>query len=209
MARVYVARHGETVWNVEGRYQGQRESKLSPRGMLQADALGRALSELPIARVISSPLSRCVDTAAFLAALLGVGLETDRRLIEIAHGTWEGRLRADIERDDATRMRQWRDHPERVAFEGGETLSAVVSRWDDFTASLAGDDRVAIVTHDVLVRIAILRATDRPLSEFWQPRVLNGAYAEFEVESGRWTLRDECVAEHLGNLAADTSGQAL
>ncbi|MBV8490628.1 MAG: histidine phosphatase family protein [Candidatus Eremiobacteraeota bacterium] len=209
MALVYVARHGETDWNRDGRYQGQRESSLTELGERQAAALAGDLGNKGLARVISSPLARCVQTAAPLARRAAVALETDARLIEIAHGTWEGRLRADVEREDAERMRAWMQSPATVAFEGGESLAAVAARWDGFAASLSGKKPVAVITHDVIVRIAILRAQGRPFADFWQPRVCNGGYAVFEVEDGRWSSLEANCDHHLEGLLADASRQAL
>jgi phosphoserine phosphatase len=206
----YVARHGETDWNREGRYQGQLESTLTQLGRSQAEALASALAGSGARRVISSPLARCVQTALPVAAALGVGVETDARLLEIAHGTWEGRLRAEIERTDAARLRAWMDEPASVRFEGGESLDDVAARWLAFTSSLGGkNEDVVIVTHDVLVRIAVLLASDRPLTRLWEPRVQNGGYASLSVASERWEVVDECRDEHLDGIRADTTRQAL
>jgi len=204
---IYLARHGETGWNREGRYQGRQESTLTQTGVAQAEALANALKERNIVRVISSPLGRCVETAQPLAHRLGIEIETDGDLIEIAHGTWEGRLRSEIERDDPDTLRRWREQPDQVHFEGGESLAEVAARWERFAAGLGNEDRVAVVTHDVIARVAILAATQRPLAQLWQPRVVNGGYAEFVP--GSWTVVRECVDEHLGDLAVDTRAQAL
>ncbi len=206
---LFLARHGETDWNRDGRYQGQRESRLTTIGRAQAQALAKALSDASIARVISSPLARCLDTAAPLAARLGVDLEVDRRLIEISHGTWEGRLREEIERDDPLRMRAWREAPERVRFEGGESLDDVMRRWRAFARSIEGKSDIAVVTHDVLVRLALLDARRRPLSQLWEPQVRNGAYARFAIDRGEWRVLDECIDDHLGELLVDSAQQAL
>jgi probable phosphoglycerate mutase len=205
---IYVARHGETNWNREGRYQGQRESQLTDLGIIQAGFLAAGLAkEAPIRRVIASPLARCVETARPIAEVFGVALETDPELIEIAHGTWEGRLRAEIERDDPETMRAWRETPERVHFEGGESLAEVDHRWRSFMRRLGDADRTVIVTHDVIVRLAILAATGRGLAQLWEPRVVNAGYACFRG-GGSWELLDECVDAHLP-FAIDTATQAL
>ncbi|MBV8636849.1 MAG: histidine phosphatase family protein [Candidatus Eremiobacteraeota bacterium] len=206
---VSIVRHGETDWNREGRYQGQRESRLTETGRQQANALADALGGARISRVISSPLARCVDTAAPLAARLGVDIEVDRRLIEISHGTWEGRLREDLEREDPEVLRAWRETPERVRFEGGESLDDVMQRWRAFARTIGENADVAIVTHDVLVRLALLDAAHRPLSQLWEPQVRNGAYARFSVDGGIWQVLDACVDDHLGDLLVDTARQAL
>lgn len=207
--RVYVVRHGETDWNRDGRYQGQCESHLTRTGTLQAVAVADALAPLGVRRVIASPLIRCRDTAAPLAERLAVPVQIDERLIEIAHGVWEGRPRDELAREDAARFRDWRDHPERVHFPQGESLGEVLARWRTFAEALGGNDDVAVFTHDVLVRLAILDATGRPISRLWEPRVVNGGYASFEVSGGRWALADACADEHLGALLIDPAHQAL
>lgn len=206
---VYVARHGETDWNRAGRYQGQRESDLTETGRSQARAFADALRAQPIEAVFSSPLRRCRQSAEPLAQALGLGLQIDDRLIEIAHGPWEGHLRDEIEQTDSERLRAWREQPQTVTFPGGESLTVVRDRWRAFAATLSGYEQVAIVTHDVLVRLAILDATDRDVDRLWEPRVLNGAYARFDVDLGIWHLRDECIDAHLDGIRVETSAQAL
>lgn len=204
---IYVARHGETDWNREGRYQGQRESHLTDTGRAQAQALAGALAGAGITRVISSPLGRCVETARPLAERLQLPIETDRDLIEIAHGVWEGRLRSELQREDAARMTAWKSHPTSVRFEGGESLADVDARWRRFMLRLGDADHVAIVTHDVVVRLAIVDAQERPLDDLWKPRVVNGGYAEFAPHT--WKLLRECADAHLAGLTVDTASQAL
>jgi len=210
MGIAYVARHGETDWNRTGRYQGQLESTLTDLGLRQASALADALCETGARRVIASPLARCTETARPIAAALGVDVETDARLLEIAHGTWEGRLRADIESEDPARMRAWMRDPGSVTFQGGESLLDVAARWKAFAESLSGkNDGTVVVTHDVLVRIAVLAASGRSFERLWEPRVQNGGYARFAVAPVRWRLLDECRDEHLAGMMADISRQAL
>ncbi|HTX60035.1 MAG TPA: histidine phosphatase family protein [Verrucomicrobiae bacterium] len=208
MALAFVARHGETQWNLEGRYQGRLESELSPLGRRQAEALARALAGKPIRRVYTSPLARCAQTARPLAIALGVPLETDPLLLEIGHGSWEGRLRDEIAADEPELLRAWREAPQTVRFRGGESLEEVRERWRRFASKLPDED-VAVVTHDVLVRVAILEGSDRSLSRFWEPRVRNGAFARFSRESDAWYLIEECGDRHLAGILADESRQAL
>ena len=207
--RVYVARHGETTWNAAGRYQGRLESELSPLGMRQAQALADAMERAGVGRVVSSPLRRCTDTARPAAERAGVPVETDARLIEIAHGTWEGRLREEIAANDPARYRAWREDPAHVQFEHGENITQVLERWRAFAASFAPETPALVVTHDAVVRAALVDATSGRLEDFWQTKVENGAYAVFDVHAGRWALVSERVADHLGALRAATEGQAL
>ena len=207
--QLYVARHGETDWNREGRYQGQRESRLTDLGRDQARALADALASCGPLRVVSSPLSRCVETAREIASRFGGDVEIDARLLEIGHGAWEGRLREEIERDDAETMRAWREAPQSVWFPGGESLDGVAARWRAFVSSLDRRRDTIAVTHDVVVRLAILQATGGPHRDFWKPRVVNGGYALLEDDGEEFTLVQECRDAHLGGLLVDTSRQAL
>jgi probable phosphoglycerate mutase len=209
MRLVYLARHGETTWNAVGRYQGRLETPLSPLGQAQAQALAGALAGRGIERIISSPLSRCVQTAVPLSILTGVPIETDPLLLEIGHGTWEGRYRDEIARSEPVLYREWREHPERVRFDGGESLHDVLERWKTFVREFEPRGDTMLMTHDVVVRLAVLERTGRGLDELRHVRALNAAYAEFEVEGSQWTLRRECVADHLADLAADPERQAL
>lgn len=209
MPIVRIARHGETTWNAVGRYQGRLETPLSPLGQAQARALAAALADKDVRRIISSPLVRCMQTALPLSVLTGVPIEPEPLLLEIAHGTWEGRYREEIARTEPELFRQWREHPDRVHFQGGESLADVLARWKAFLAKFKPDVNTLLVTHDIVVRIALLERTGRPITQLRTVRALNGAYAEFEVEDGVWTLRAECVAEHLAGQTADPERQAL
>ncbi len=209
--QVYVARHGETTWNVAGRYQGRRESALTALGEQQGRALAEAFAHVrpPIERIVASPLLRCSATAQFVADRLDLTLERDDRLIEIAHGTWEGRLRDDIASSEPLAFRAWQERPAEVAFDGGETLADVAARWRAFAASFDPRVPALVVTHDAVVRVAILVAQGRPLGELWNVAVENAGYAEFTVDGGRWTLVRENVTAHLTGVRASVAGQAL
>jgi len=207
LAKVYLARHGETTWNLAGRYQGRRESALSALGVRQAIALAGAFTpERSIERVVSSPLLRCAATAKFVADALDLEVETDERLIEIAHGTWEGRLREEIAANDPERYRAWRKDPARVAFEGGETLAGVQARWREFAERFDASRETLVVTHDAVVRVALLAQTGGSLDDFWKMPVENAAYAVFD---GAFRLVEPCVNAHLDSLRADVNDQAL
>jgi broad specificity phosphatase PhoE len=207
--RVYLARHGETTWNLAGRYQGRRETALTSLGMQQAFALAAPMDAARVGRVISSPLLRCSATARPAAERLNLRVETDDRLIEIAHGTWEGRMRDEIAANDPVRYRAWREDPANVAFEGGESIRQVLARWNDFARALTPDVPTLVLTHDAVVRVALVAVSGRSLDAFWETRVENGAYAVLDVTDGSWTLIEDRATAHLTGIRASTEGQAL
>ncbi len=213
---IWLARHAETTWNLAGRYQGRLESALSALGVRQGFALAEHFfanatnGEAIPKRIVSSPLLRCTATAQFTASRLGLEVETDPLLLEIAHGTWEGRYRDELAANDPERYRAWREDPAHVAFEGGESLAQVATRWSDFAATLVdASDDVLVVTHDAVVRCALVIAESRPLDDFWKIQVENAAFATLVNDGGRLAVLDECYTGHLRDLRADITEQAL
>lgn len=92
---ILLVRHGETEWNRVRRYQGWRDSPLTPRGIAQAAAIGRRLATMPEAAnslLVASPIGRARHTAELIGAALGrtSPLVFDERLREVSIGAWEG-----------------------------------------------------------------------------------------------------------------------
>jgi broad specificity phosphatase PhoE len=96
VTRILLARHGETDWNRDGRFQGHADTPLNARGREQAAALARSLSELRLAAVYSSDLPRALETAEIVAASHGLEVRADPGLREIDLGSWSGLTRAEI-----------------------------------------------------------------------------------------------------------------
>jgi phosphoserine phosphatase len=170
--KILLARHGETLWNAEGRYQGQIDIPLSPVGEAQARALGARLADVRIDRAIASPLTRAKKTAEFaLGDARASQLGTDAGLMEIAHGTWEGLLSSEIRERDPQRLQAWRDAPETVLMPEGESLQQVLDRaWPAFeraTEGLGAGDTLLLVAHDAVNRVLLCKILGIPLSRLW------------------------------------------
>jgi probable phosphoglycerate mutase len=175
--KVLLARHGETPWNAEGRYQGQIDIPLSENGERQAQLLAERLAEVDITRAVASPLSRARRTAELaLGPARAARLMFDEGLKEIAHGDWEGLLAAEIHARDPARLRAWRETPETVQMPGagGESIVEVLDRaWPAFTRACAGlgeDDTLLVVAHDAVNRVILCRVLGLPLSRLWSFR---------------------------------------
>jgi probable phosphoglycerate mutase len=94
---ILLARHGETDWNRELRYQGHADEPLNDTGRAQARELGASLRGEPIVAVYSSDLRRAGETAEIVAGALGLTVELDSRLREIHVGSWQGRTREELD----------------------------------------------------------------------------------------------------------------
>ncbi|WP_313927223.1 histidine phosphatase family protein [Pseudoxanthomonas sp.] len=170
--RILLARHGETPWNAEGRYQGQIDIPLSPVGEGQAIALGQRLKDVRIDRAVASPLSRAQRTAQLaLGESRADMLLTDPELQEIAHGEWEGLLASEIQDKDPARLLAWREEPDTVLMPGGESLRQVLDRsWRGLARAAEGlgdDDTLLIVAHDAVNRVLLCRILGLPIAKLW------------------------------------------
>ena len=173
--QILLARHGETPWNAEGRYQGHRDIPLSSVGEGQARALGKRLQDVHITHAVSSPLSRAQQTALFA---LGPNrehmLKTDKNLSELSHGTWEGLLASDVQAVDPQGLSAWQNAPHTVVMPEGESLAILQERaWRGFTnavAALHDNDLLLLVAHDAVNRVLLSKIMGLPLSQFWRFR---------------------------------------
>lgn len=208
---VLVARHGETTWNLAGRYQGRLQSALSALGVRQGLALAEALAhETPrVNRIVSSPLLRCTATAQFVADRLDLRVSIDERLIEIGHGDWEGRLRDEIMRDEPQNWYLWKNKPTEITFSSGDSMQKVAERWYAFISDQTFTVPTLVVTHDAVVRAALCLAQGFSLDDMWKVRMENAAYARFDADADTLRLIDPCVNAHLQGLRADIARQAL
>jgi 2,3-bisphosphoglycerate-dependent phosphoglycerate mutase len=96
--RIILARHGETDWNRERRWQGHSDRPLNDTGREQAEALAAQLADEPIAAVYSSDLMRAYETARIVSERLGLDVVTVPGLRERRFGSWEGLQDVDVER---------------------------------------------------------------------------------------------------------------
>ena len=156
MVLLALLRHAETAWSAEGRIQGRRDVPLSDAGRASlADVtLPRACHGM---RVVTSPLSRCVETAQLLR--LGEAL-CDPRLVEAHWGEWEGRVLAELRDELGAAMREneargWDFRPA-----GGESPREVWTRIRPWLAEVAavGEPTLAI-THRGVIRAVLATAT--------------------------------------------------
>jgi broad specificity phosphatase PhoE len=125
---IYLARHGETDYNRERRFQGQGAVGLNARGREQAHELAAAAQDHDIAALYSSPLARAQETAEIVGAALGLTPIPDERFMETDTGDWTDRLFADIEREQPAAYAAYHATDPEFAFPGGESLAQQTAR---------------------------------------------------------------------------------
>lgn len=193
MTVLYVVRHGQTAWNVEGRLQGTADQPLNEAGREQAKRCARLLADAisgPVT-IVSSPLSRACDTAAAIAGALGAAVELDERLVERTYGVWEGLTWDERVALDAVQAQRWLERKEPHV-EGYEPHLAVERRMraalDDWLPRAVPGD-LMFVTHGSSARMLTLSLLGLPLDSDILTGLGNAAWSELvRAADGGWAL---------------------
>lgn len=181
MARrlVYLTRHGETDWNVAGRWQGHTDVPLNDNGRAQARAVAEALRGEGLPAIVSSDLSRAEETARIIGTSLGIELAyVDADLRERMFGIFEGLTLEECERIHPEAWRGWVE--KQVPATGVESPEAVAVRMTAAIGRAAervarDDSPVLLVTHGGALRAAVRAATGTVPG-----RIVNGAIWRIE-----------------------------
>jgi broad specificity phosphatase PhoE len=126
MTTILLARHGETAWNAERRWQGHADEPLNDVGRAQARELGEELANVDLAAAYSSDLGRARETAEIAVAGRGIPVVTMQALREVHVGDWSGLTHAEIEQRFPTAAQTWREGGR--GWNGGETYDEMGAR---------------------------------------------------------------------------------
>lgn len=151
---IYLIRHGETLWNREGRCQGVTDVPLTEKGYRQAHAIADAFARKPLSLVLSGPLQRTRETAAIIAESQGLSVETREELREWNQGELEGLTGAELLSNHRAYFERWFQDPAGAAPPGGETLQSLQDGAWPVIESLrerALNGPVAVVSHTMTI----------------------------------------------------------
>jgi probable phosphoglycerate mutase len=206
-ARVVLWRHGQTGHNAADRFQGQLDIELDDVGRAQAARAAEMLLGLGPSRIVSSDLKRATATAAALAELTGLDVETDPDLREINAGAWQGLLREEIQARWADDFAAWL-HGDDVAIGGGERRSEVAERAataiEKHAASTADGGTLVITAHGGALRGAMLRLLGLPIEAWGRLGGLgNTHWALLHRRLDGWTLAEYNVGPHGAHVGSE------
>jgi broad specificity phosphatase PhoE len=177
--RLLLARHGESVWNAERRFQGSTDVPLSPLGVEQARALGRALRGYRLAAAYVSPFRRAVETAEVALEGTGVPLVPLPELRELSLGEWEGCTVDEISGQAGDPYRAWLLAPHDCPPPGGEPLDEVSARVraavDRIASAHARGDDVAVIAHGGVISVYACCLLGCSFNQLWRLRVDNAS----------------------------------
>ena len=188
MTELILARHGETDWNRENRFQGHADPPLNELGRRQSAELAEALAGETIARVYTSPLRRASETAEIVARRLAVDVEPLEQLREIDVGAWSGLTRDEVAVRFPEQYARWLERSPH-GFEDGETYAELAARVVPAVRRLAERHRsetILVVTHGGPSRVLQARAAGIDYAEARRRETVlaNCAVCRFAVEDG-------------------------
>ena len=187
-----LARHGETRWNVEHRYQGQRGNlPLSERGFEQAQLLAQALSPRTFDAVYTSDLLRARQTADAICAGRSLRPIETPALCELDFGEWEGLTYDEIQSRDAERLAAWDRDRLNTVCPGGESLKQLVERLEPFVGELRqahAEQTVLLVAHGGPLQLLVALSLGLPPVAYRQLRTEPGSWSELYLGPPRNVL---------------------
>ena len=198
---ILLARHGQSDWNAERRWQGHADRPLTAEGRRQAEVLAERLRNVELDAICSSDLRRALETAEVLAERHGLEVEARRDLREVDVGSWSGLTRAQVAARFPDGHRRWEQG--LPGWTDGETYEQMAERVVAAVRDLAGrhpQERLLVVTHAGPIRAVHAAAIGIDIHRYRRARPVepNARLSAVCLEAGAFT--ELCPASDIDTL---------
>mgnify|MGYP001170327255 CR=1 FL=1 len=169
---LHLFRHGETDWNKAGRFQGQDESRLTEKGVLQAQKLGKKIENIKFDKIYCSPSLRTRQTASYIWPNFLNDVEYIESLMEINLGPLEGKLYKDVERTDPSSHDHFFHKPHLFDLKGAETFVELTNRAISTIKEISAKNKnktIAIVSHGAFIKAFLTKIDGKEIHQIWDP----------------------------------------
>ena len=202
---VHLIRHGQTDWNVSGRWQGQLPTSLNEHGQAQARHLAEHVRTWPLAALYTSDLPRAHETATAVAEMTHAPLHTDVRWREIGLGELEGLTIEQIEPRYPGMLKDYHDKFFEFVPPMGETRRAVQARalialQDALEAHIG--ETFAVVSHGVTLRVVLMGLLPEQAEPLRYAEIGNASITTLHHNGASWELGQLSFVGHLGEIPA-------
>lgn len=170
---IYLARHGQTEWNIARRAQGRLNSPLTEQGIQQAKKLAKKLKSLKIDQIYTSASGRAVQTAIYLRGDRDITIIRTNDLMEISLGKWEGQKWSEIEATFPDELKLINDHPEKYTAQEsqGETFYQAQDRLTNFMNEILSKhvgESVLLVSHALAIKVIVNYFRGGSMQTLWE-----------------------------------------
>lgn len=206
---IYLIRHAESQANTQGIYQGQTfDTGLSEKGKQQAQSLISSFQGNNIGSIFSSPCQRTYQTALPLSRVLKKPVTKDQLLLEINHGTWEGKHIGEFTPQEKQILNLWKTKPHQVQMSQGENLQDVVKRCQAFFTKIKSNlSDTIVITHDAVIRVIICLYSEIKLEDLWSINLTNCGITKIDLSQKQVVAINQI--DHLNGILSTALEQAL
>src|SRR5579872_5483319 len=201
MTKIILTRHGHVEGIKPERFRGREPLELTKRGTAEAALVAKRIAtRWRPSQIYTSPMGRCIATAAAIARATGTAAKTCEDLNDIDYGAWQFKTFADGKAQDPALFAAWFATPERVRFPNGESLQDLAARTANALRIVLArhpDETIVLVGHDSVNRVLLLQLLDQPLSAYWRLAQEPCCINEIDVSAAGVCARSINATQHL------------
>lgn len=201
MTTIYLTRHGQTVWNVEGRMQGWKDSPLTDLGIQQSLWLREKILGLDIDVIYSSISGRAIQTATIVKGDTDITIVEEPNLREIKLGDFQGLTQEEIKLQYNNQYNNYYNNPNLYMPIGdGENFKELIDR--SYKALLDiirnnKDKRVLVITHTMVIKSILCKLNNLEIDRFWdKPYIRQGSITIIEEVNGILEVKKSADISH-------------
>jgi probable phosphoglycerate mutase len=205
MTKIILTRHGHVEGIKPERFRGREPLQLTPRGIAEASALAqRIAARWRPSYIYTSPMGRCIATAAAIARASGTSSKTCEDLNDIDYGAWQFKTFAEVKAQDPALFAAWFATPQLVRFPNGESLQDLAARTANALRMVLArhpEETVVLVGHDSVNRALLIELLGQPLSSYWRLAQEPCCINEIDVNATGIRVRSINATQHLEAIA--------
>lgn len=201
--KLYIVRHGQTIWNKEGRMQGAKNSNLTEKGISEAKKLNKFIKDINFDRVYVSPLGRTLETMEYVKGDMDLPVTIVEELQEMNFGKFEGEVLENLKDEYPEDIYNLWQNPKAYVNETGENYEELFERVekgiDKILENKDREENVLVVTHGVIISTLLTIVKKKPIDEIWETPVVRNTSLSIVEYNGRGELEivEENIIKHL------------
>ena len=211
--KLFLIRHGQTSWNVEGRYQGDKDIDLNGVGIKQAKLAAKYLSRINFSNIYCSSLKRTIDTANIISKGRNLQIIVRENLKEMNFGKWEGLKFHQINEEFNDDYQKWLKDPYNTPPTGGESFKKLkdrsIAEIDSIVSENKDGSSIAVVTHGGVILSLLIHWLQIPLSRWKSIIQRQGAINIVVIDKGFPYISAINYTGHLKPIYDDSEDKVI